>query len=51
MLRSRTYPVALLYALAFLIPALLLLVIYASLGLAPWGDNTLLISDMSSQYV
>lgn len=51
LLRSRTYPVALLYALAFLIPALLLLVIYASLGLAPWGDNTLLISDMSSQYV
>lgn len=51
MLKSRTYPVALLYVSAFLVPALLLLAVYASLGLAPWGDNTLLISDMSSQYV
>ncbi len=51
MLKSRTYPAPLLYFLAFLVPALLLLWVYAQLGMAPWGDNTILISDMSSQYV
>ena len=51
LLKSRIKPTPLLYALAFLVPALLLLVVYARLGLAPWGDNTILMSDMSSQYV
>lgn len=50
-MKSRTLPTPLLYALAFLVPALLLLAVYARLGLAPWGDNTVLMSDMSSQYV
>ena len=39
------------YALSFALPALVLLGVYASLGLAPWGDRTVLLSDMSSQYV
>ena len=38
-------------ALAFAIPAAVMLWVYASLELAPWGDKTVLISDMSSQYV
>ena len=38
-------------ALAFLIPGLVMLAVYAYLGMAPWGDKTVLISDMSSQYV
>lgn len=40
-----------LYPAAFLIPAAVMLWAYASLGLAPWGDKTVLLSDMSSQYV
>lgn len=39
------------YALAFLIPAGVFFWAYVSLGLAPWGDKTVLVSDMSSQYV
>lgn len=50
-MNSRKTPAPLLYALAFLIPALLMLLVYARLDMAPWGDNTILISDMSSQYV
>ncbi|MBD5134204.1 MAG: YfhO family protein [Clostridiales bacterium] len=42
---------ALVCALAFLIPAGVFLWVCASLGMAPWGDKTILISDMSSQYV
>lgn len=38
-------------ALAFFIPGLVMLWIYASLGYAPWGDKTILMVDMSSQYV
>ena len=38
-------------ALAFAVPVLVMLGVYASLGLAPWGDRTVLVSDMSSQYV
>lgn len=38
-------------ALAFAVPAAVMLWAYASLGLAPWGDRTVLVSDMSSQYV
>ena len=45
-LRRATVP-----ALSFLIPALVMLWAFAALGMAPWGDKTLLISDMSSQYV
>lgn len=37
-------------ALAFVIPGLVMLWAYASLGMAPWGDKTVLISDMSAQY-
>lgn len=38
-------------ALSFLIPALVMLAVFAALGMAPFGDNTILISDMSTQYV
>lgn len=51
LLKTRINRTPLLYALAFSIPALLMLLVYARLGMAPWGDNTILISDMSSQYV
>lgn len=37
--------------LAFLIPAAAMLAIYASMGMAPWGDKTILASDMADQYV
>lgn len=36
---------------AFLIPVVVMLGIYASLGMAPWGDKTVLVSDMADQYV
>lgn len=42
---------AMISALAFLIPGLVMLWCYAALGFAPWGDRTVLVSDMSSQYV
>ena len=38
-------------ALSCLIPALVMLWAFAAMGMAPWGDKTVLISDMSSQYV
>lgn len=38
-------------ALAFVLPGLVMLWAYAALGAAPFGDKTVLISDMSSQYV
>ena len=38
-------------ALSFLIPGLVMLWAFAAVGMAPWGDKTVLISDMSSQYV
>ena len=37
--------------LSFLIPAAVMLWTCAALGLAPWGDKTVLVSDMSDQYV
>ncbi|MCH5275875.1 MAG: YfhO family protein [Lachnospiraceae bacterium] len=37
--------------LAFLIPAAMMFTVYAFLGMAPWGDKTVLISDMAEQYV
>lgn len=39
------------YVLAFAVPAAVMLWAYASMGMAPWGDKTVLISDMSTQYV
>lgn len=36
---------------AFLLPCLLLLAVYASMGMWPWGDKTILASDMADQYV
>ena len=38
-------------ALAFLLPGAVMLWAYAVLGVAPFGDRTVLLSDMSSQYV
>ena len=38
-------------ALAFALPAAVMLWAYACLGMAPWGDRTVLVSDMSNQYV
>ena len=38
-------------ALSFLIPGMVMLWAFAAMGMAPWGDKTILISDMSSQYV
>ncbi len=37
--------------LAFLVPAAVMLWAYASMGMAPWGDKTILASDMADQYV
>ncbi len=39
------------YALAFALPVLVMLWVWAALGVAPFGDRTVLISDMSTQYV
>ena len=38
-------------ALSFLIPLLVMLASFAAVGVAPFGDKTILISDMSTQYV
>ena len=42
---------AMISILAFIIPGLVMLWVYASLGFAPWGDKTVLVADMSSQNV
>ena len=39
------------YLASFAIPAAMLLLVYRSMGMAPWGDRTILISDMADQYV
>ena len=39
------------YVLSFAIPAGVLLAAYAAMGMFPWGDKSILITDMSSQYV
>ncbi|HIV20966.1 MAG TPA: YfhO family protein, partial [Candidatus Scatomorpha stercorigallinarum] len=36
---------------AFLLPAALLLAVYAAMGMWPFGDKTILASDMADQYV
>lgn len=48
---KRKWLEAAVYVLAFAVPAAVMLWVCASLGMAPWGDKTILISDMSSQYV
>lgn len=35
---------------AFVLPAAVMLLAYASMGMAPWGDKTVLISDMADEY-
>lgn len=39
------------YALCFLLPALLMLAVYAAMGMAPFGDKSVLAMDMADQYV
>lgn len=39
------------HAAAFILPAALLLAVYASMGMWPFGDKTILASDMADQYV
>lgn len=39
------------YMLAFLLPIMSLAIIYSSVGIAPFGDKTLLTIDMHNQYV
>lgn len=51
MAKRRNWPGAAACVLSFAVPALVMLWVCASLGMAPWGDRTVLLSDMSSQYV
>ena len=51
MAKRRNWPGAAACALSFAVPALVTLWACARLGMAPWGDRTVLLSDMSSQYV
>lgn len=39
------------YTLCFLLPALLMLAVYAFMGMAPFGDKSILAMDMADQYV
>lgn len=39
------------YALCFLLPALVLTAVYAAEGFYPFGDKSILVSDMAQQYV
>ena len=39
------------YLASFFIPAVVLLLVYRSMGMAPWGERSILISDMADQYV
>ena len=41
---------AFLLTACFLLPALIMLVTYAGYGMAPFGENSVLIMDMSNQY-
>lgn len=40
-----------LYVLTFIIPILIMLVIYAKVGITPFGDKSVMTSDMNAQYV
>ena len=39
------------YAAAFLLPAAVMLAVYALIGVAPFGEKSLLVTDMDGQYV
>lgn len=39
------------YALSFLVPAALMLAVYGAMGMAPFGDKSILAMDMADQYV
>lgn len=51
MIKRNNLSRAAVYLASFLIPAAVLLLVYRSMGMAPWGDRTILISDMADQYV
>lgn len=51
MTKSSKLSRAAVYLASFAIPAGVLLAVYIAMGMAPWGDKTILISDMSDQYV
>ena len=51
MTRQNNLRRGLVYLLSFGIPAGVLLCLYMKMGMAPWGDRTILISDMADQYV
>lgn len=48
---QKTYIHRLIYPLSFLIPFLTMLLIYAEMGIAPFGERSILLMDMSEQYV
>ena len=48
---SRRIKTTLLILAAFFIPFLIMVFVYSACGMAPWGDNSVLIMDMSDQYV
>lgn len=48
---NKTLRLILLGLLSFFIPFLIMTLIYYSCGMAPWGDKSVLIMDMSDQYV
>lgn len=49
--RKHALSKSLLYLLAFLIPAYILLLVFARMGIYPFGEKTLLIVDMDSEYI
>lgn len=51
MKRRMKYQRLLLPAAAFLLPVMLLLGIYACLGIYPWGEHTVLTIDLNNQYL
>ena len=51
MIKSNKLSRAAVYLASFAIPAAVLLLVYRSMGMAPWGDKAILISDMADQYV
>ena len=48
---SRRIKTTLLILAAFFIPFLIMVFVYYACGMAPWGDKSVLIMDMSDQYV
>ena len=39
------------YALVFIIPFVLMYIVYAVFKVHPWGDNSVLVLDLNGQYV